>query len=650
MASFSVSAAFRARDMFSGPVQAMARSTSAFASRTEIASARAQRALRSVNGTVSRLEGSMLGLKNLSSTFLGPGAIIGAGLLAKNSLDAAKNFDSISRSIDFATKGLGDEAISRVRAINNEFGLANESGLEGFKTLSGSVRGLNYSLDQTTDIYESVGMAARAMGVSADNQRGIFLALSQVASKGTVQAEELRGQIGERLPGAFGIAAKAMGVTEQQLGKMMEKGELMAKDFLPKFAKALRKDFGDAATDAASSPTATWQRFLNMLEMAQIWLGQKLLPTVTGFMQKMMDSKSELIAWGQAAWAAIKGFGTALKGTLVFVWDIVSGIGSLVSQFSKFVGITGKSAENAKSNNSLFRVMGEILGTLAGIYLTFRVGLMLTNGVMAITNGLIGVYNVATGIMGAVTGVASIRIGQSRAAMIAYRVTLAAGAAATWLVNSATSAWAAITATATAVQWKLNAALTANPIGLIIVAVGALIALISVIIAKWDEWGAALSVFMGPVGLIISGFMAIRDNWQSIVDAFQTGGILEGLKRIGVVMFDMVLKPLQQILEVASNIPGVGDWAAEQAGRVEAFRSKMDLQTDGSGAEVARMAQEDSGVERMGRNDIQSESQITREEIRQMKTLNVNFAGNTRGVSVFDEQQNPIQTDRTFEY
>ena len=44
-----------------------------------------------------------------------------------------------------------------------------------------------------------------------------MLALAQMASKGTVQAEELRGQLGERLPGAFKIAAAAMGVTQAEL-------------------------------------------------------------------------------------------------------------------------------------------------------------------------------------------------------------------------------------------------------------------------------------------------------------------------------------------------------------------------------------------------------------------------------------------------
>lgn len=54
-------------------------------------------------------------------------------------------------------------------------------------------------------------MAGSALALSKDQMDGVFLALGQMISKGKVQAEELRGQLGERLPGAFDMAAKAMG-------------------------------------------------------------------------------------------------------------------------------------------------------------------------------------------------------------------------------------------------------------------------------------------------------------------------------------------------------------------------------------------------------------------------------------------------------
>ena len=225
--------------------------------------------------------------------------IAGAMTLGGNAFGASMNLDSQSRAINFATGGQGGEAISKVRSINQKYGLSNEAGMEGFKTLAGSVRSLNIPLNETLRIYESVGAAAGAMGVNAENQKGIFLALGQIASKGTVSAEELRGQIGERLPGAFGIAAKAMGVSEQALGKMMQQGELLSKDFLPKFATELQKTFGVAAVDSAEGAQASYNRFKNTVLDLTNSLGAALMPTLV----TLMKAFETTVGWVKENWS-----------------------------------------------------------------------------------------------------------------------------------------------------------------------------------------------------------------------------------------------------------------------------------------------------------------------------------------------------------
>jgi len=115
------------------------------------------------------------------------------------------------------------------------------------------------------NIFESITKAGASMGLSVESQERAFLALNQMMSKGTIQAEELRGQLGEALPGAFGIMAKAMGVTEKQLGKMMKDGDVLAKDVLPRFAKQLEITYGienvkriDNITNAQNRLTNSW--------------------------------------------------------------------------------------------------------------------------------------------------------------------------------------------------------------------------------------------------------------------------------------------------------------------------------------------------------------------------------------------------------
>ncbi|MGX7703807.1 phage major capsid protein [Methylobacterium sp. Gmos1] len=107
--------------------------------------------------------------------------------------------------------------------------------------------------------------AATAMHLPSENVALVFKALEQMAAKGTVQMEELKGQLGESLPGAFEIAAKAMGVTTAELGELMQKGQVMSGDFLPKFAAAVRQEFGASLEDATQSAQAAFNRLENAL-------------------------------------------------------------------------------------------------------------------------------------------------------------------------------------------------------------------------------------------------------------------------------------------------------------------------------------------------------------------------------------------------
>lgn len=148
-------------------------------------------------------------------------------------------------------------------------------------------------------------------------------------------------------------------------------------------------------------------------------------------------------------------------------------------------------------------------------------------------------------------------------------------------LTSASKMQALWTGVVTKAQWLWNIAMEANTIGLIIAAVVALIAVVAVMIKYWDEWGAAMSLLLGPIGLLVGVVMTLRDHWDSIVEAFSSGGIIAGLKRIGIVLLDVLLKPVQQLLELVAKIPGVGKIAGSGAESIKALRAKMDLITPG---------------------------------------------------------------------
>lgn len=96
------------------------------------------------------------------------------------------------------------------------------------------------------------------------------------------------------------------------------------------------------------------------------------------------------------------------------------------------------------------------------------------------------------------------------AALVTYQVV-------TGLITVATGLW-------TAAQWLLNAALTANPVGLIIAGVVALIALIAFLIIKIDGWGDTWDNVIKLCTLVFDSFKAnLQLKWLQIQDTFMSG-------------------------------------------------------------------------------------------------------------------------------
>jgi hypothetical protein len=151
-----------------------------------------------------------------------------------------------------------------------------------------------------------------------------------------------------------------------------------------------------------------------------------------------------------------------------------------------------------------------------------------------------------------------------------------AAAVATFLYSTASKAATAATFLWEGAQWLLNAAMAANPIGLVVLAIVALIALVVAAVKYYKDWGATLLWFLGPIGRVISAFKSIYDNWDMIKKAFTTDGIIGGLKALGAVLLDVVLLPMQQILSLMSNLPGaVGRVANDAANKISELRSSM---------------------------------------------------------------------------
>ncbi len=198
-------------------------------------------------------------------------------------LETTIKFEAMKKAIDFASGSaeMGNKNFEFIRQTAQKLGLDLRGAVEGYKTFASAANLAGQSSQETNRQFAAVAKAAQVMGLTAEDTKGAFLALGQMMSKGNVQAEELRGQLGERLVGAFGIAAKAMGVTTGELNKMLQKGQVLAADFLPKFATELENTFGKGNTQVTTL-AASQNRFNSSIDELILAIGNKLNPFLKG--------------------------------------------------------------------------------------------------------------------------------------------------------------------------------------------------------------------------------------------------------------------------------------------------------------------------------------------------------------------------------
>lgn len=157
--------------------------------------------------------------------------------------------------------------------------------------------------------------------------------------------------------------------------------------------------------------------------------------------------------------------------------------------------------------------------------------------------------------------------------MIAYKAAAVGTTVAIKAQGAASTAAAMGMKVATAAQWLWNAALSANPIGIVIAAIVALVGLIIVLTGKWQKVTAAVDGFFerirnmkGIGGAILQTLVApLEFVWNTIrgifdtINAFKVGGFIAGIKMLGLSILQMIAAPIQAILESLSWIPGM-EW------------------------------------------------------------------------------------------
>ena len=293
----------------------MARNEMTFRASLRLDSKAFQKGVKDVQRSLNGLKTSFMNFASALGLTLGLGKFISLMKDTAVQLDTAKNvLKNVSENTVEYT-----ESMIYLRKISNDYGQDLITLINNFGQFRAAAKDSGIEIDGLRSIYGSLVRAAGAFHLSAEKTNDMMLAVTQMFSKGKVSSEELRRQLGNVLPGAFNIMAKAAGMagittngTTAELEEMMKKGKVLAKDVMPAFAALLDEITANASFDSL-------QGSLNRLK--NDWTAFVEKADFAGFFQKMVNGTSKALRVMTKDFSTIKalliGAGTGiLSGTI----------------------------------------------------------------------------------------------------------------------------------------------------------------------------------------------------------------------------------------------------------------------------------------------------------------------------------------------
>lgn len=230
--------------------------------------ARAQRAFSASNvpAALNRIRNSVLAL---ATAYMGVHRAAG---LASSSTDAFSQREGVKNQLALSVgndRAAIDAEYEYVRKQADRIGIEFDRAVQGYAKFAAAARMAGRSGDEIRYIWEAFAEVGRVANLSAEDLDGVFKALEQITSKGRIQAEELRGQLGDRLFGAFQVAAKALQDQFPDLDKAMKSG-LVTSEQLVAIAEEYRRTVADQLPAASASLAAQQARLNNEIREFQL--------------------------------------------------------------------------------------------------------------------------------------------------------------------------------------------------------------------------------------------------------------------------------------------------------------------------------------------------------------------------------------------
>ncbi|MGY2226468.1 phage tail tape measure protein [Pseudomonas gingeri] len=244
------------------------------------------------------------------------------------------------------------------------------------------------------------------------------------------------------------------------------------------------------AENMAKMMVDPWQQWSSLVEGMRVLFGQVLLPSITPVMQRLVDTGKVLMRWTE-----------------------------MFPNITRVVGITTLT----------------ILGIVAAMsLLTFSVGVARVTWL-----GLVTVWKIVQLLhLRSIAGflLQAVAIGLYVAGLLLFHTTLG-------IIRTAMLLWQGVI-------WLVNVALTANPIGVVVMGIAALVVIVIAAVYYWDAWTKAL--------MESEAFQWVLDKLQALTDWFNGMGGWAGMaKGAWDAIVQVFYKAINGLIEMLNKLPGV---------------------------------------------------------------------------------------------
>lgn len=558
--------------------------------------AKSERKARGLGSTLSSLG---KGVKALGGLAIRTGAIMGgvaaAGIGAFATM-GIKAFSSAEQAeISFTTMLGSAKKAQAFLAQLEDFAAKTPFEMQGLTQSAQGLLAFGFAAKDVLPMMTAIGDASAALGAGDDGMDRMVRAMGQIQAKGKASAEDLM-QLAELGVPVWDMLAKKLGTDVPTAMKKVSKGQVDAKTTIDALLTGMNARFGGLMAKQATSVGGLWSTLQDNVRIASKraiepfgddikrvmteavayldkvgdWMSKKFPGYVKNFRKRvpeltsafksgdanefavtldgMLGGTGKLVGPLHEVYSAGKDLWTVFSQLLLpVVKDLTSGLPSFVTPLGAARDLLGWMADNARALQPWLK--GIILAWIA-----WRTAVILHSAAVTVHTGIMKVHTAWTKIATAAgwahetyqrvarstlmtwVGVKGIELAawiRSTAATVAHTVATLASAAAMKVVRGAVIAW-------TVVQRALNTALFSNPIGLVVLAIVALVAIFIVAYkhsetfrnivngafhavlgaaqAVWSwlqaNWPLLLAILTGPIGWAV---LVIAKNWDSIM-------------------------------------------------------------------------------------------------------------------------------------